>query len=184
MPKLPDIRSIYDKLPMSLGGMWIRGHRMTERILMALNYKQLACPSCSHRFHGNFSMSDIPELKRQSQMHTIAIKLKSMKEKYIAVENRDKHAKTDPDYFVYLYQPHTGAAPEYPFSLTSQDGSASTEANVRVETKITITGSPSAVHQGVKDPPHPSVVPVLEQELHASGKPDQALGKNNSQAQV
>ena len=95
-----------------VGAIWIKNWKLRDSITQFLGQSLVVCSHCHEESHIEI---DENALNQALKAHTLAIKVKSLKEKFIAIENTRKKKPTQPDYFLHVYQTHTGAAPAYPF---------------------------------------------------------------------
>ena len=86
------------------GAIWIRGMRFRERIVKVFR-----------KYSVELREEDIKYIF--DACHTLAIKINVQKEKYIAIPNNKKNKPRQPDYYIHLYQTHTGAAPLPPWNV-------------------------------------------------------------------
>lgn len=97
--------------------MWVKDHKLREAVADYMNGLHLSCKECNHPVQIQVSADGITSILRGRTMY---IKVNSMKEKFIAIENKKKRNSSTsdnlaPDYLIHLYQTHTGATPSYPF---------------------------------------------------------------------
>ncbi len=102
-----------------VGAIWIRGWNLRERVKKMFE---------AH--HVQIEESKLDEIFQTN--HTLSVKVTSLREKFIAIENKRKRAVecncrvisgkkklcnkcSNPDYFLHIYQEYTGAAPVFPF---------------------------------------------------------------------
>ena len=95
-----------------VGAIWVKDFKLRESICEFLNRLKPVCEHC----HQLLSLEiDEPGLQQAIRSHTLSVKVKPLKEKFIAIENTRKRTATQPDYFLHVYQAYTGASPSYPF---------------------------------------------------------------------
>ena len=101
------------------GAVWIRGYNLKQKIRHVMG-------DAFEKRGVKFTPQEFDECWKQIRevSHTLAIKINEYKPKYIAIENKSKTRREQPDYFVHEYQSHTGAAPQYPFSNRAAVGTA------------------------------------------------------------
>ena len=94
------------------GAIWARDFNLRTTLADFFSKKEHKCPKCTHEFTERVSESEITPL---TVPHTLSVKVSILKEKFIAIRNTKKMEKRQPDYFLHVYQTHTGSAPIYPF---------------------------------------------------------------------
>ena len=99
----------HQKLDAPAGAVWIRGFKLKERISQTFT-----------KYGVKLKDEDIQFIFGAS--HTLSVKINEDKKKYIAIENRSKRAASQPDYFIHVYQLHTGAAPVHPWGVKVEGG--------------------------------------------------------------
>ena len=95
-----------------VGAIWAKNWKLLDSLTRFLGQTKAQCSFCHQ-----VSVIEIDQkaLNEAIKAHTLAVKVKILKEKFIAVQNTRKKSPTQPDYFIHVYQTHTGAAPSYPF---------------------------------------------------------------------
>ena len=93
-----------------VGAIWIKNWKLKDSIIRFIEEKR--CSHCQSAYE-----VDVEGLNEAVKAHTLAVKVKSLKEKFLAIENTRKKDPKQPDYFLHVYQTHTGAAPSYPFGI-------------------------------------------------------------------
>ena len=101
------------------GAIWVKNYKLRKTIANFVGTRDLECPKCHSHFQDDLSESEEQDLNETVINHVMTVKLKSVREKFIAIYNPKKSLSTHPDYFLYVYQAYTGAPAVYPFSNTS-----------------------------------------------------------------
>lgn len=97
-----------------VGAIWVKNFKLHESIREFVEAIRPICERC----HATGSITfDSRSLNDAIKAHTMAVKVKSLKAKFIAIENSRKREPTQPDYFLHVYQTHTGATASYPFRV-------------------------------------------------------------------
>jgi len=104
------------KLTQPIGAIWIR-NRVRRFAIREILSEVFEVSTSDPRIQ--VAVSKIEDYKT-----TLAVKVNSLKEKYIAIQNRSKTVKTQPDFFLHVYQTHTGAAPVPAFQAGTSRGPA------------------------------------------------------------
>lgn len=103
-----------------VGAIWIRGERLKDKVRQIFGEKEVECPNCQTTIGVTISESEVSEVWHMG--HTMAVKVNSQKEKHIAIPNYKKTTKTQPDYFMHVYQENTGATPAAPWGKNTALG--------------------------------------------------------------
>lgn len=82
-----------------VGAVWLKDWNLRHAIAAAFQKKGIT-----------ISEEEVSRIVRDTP-HTMAVKVNFYREKYIGIQNGQKSSHTDPDYFLWVYQTHTGAAP-------------------------------------------------------------------------
>lgn len=97
-----------------VGAIWVKNWKLRDSIISFFKGQHQVCRGCGEEVSVEF---DEAALQEALKAHTLAVKVKILKEKFIAIENTRKRVPTQPDYFLHVYQTHTGADPTYPFGV-------------------------------------------------------------------
>ncbi len=138
-----------------VGAVWVRGNKLKNNIRDAfinmLNEHQV-----------KFSTDEVDKLLSVSMVpHTLSVKVntyldegtgerKEIKEKFIAIQNRNKKRDTQPDYFLHTYQTHTGATPEYPWGYPGSKGTEISVENIGSDGDVREDGGEQSEKTGVQ----------------------------------
>ena len=112
------------------GAIWIKNFKMRKAISNFISTRSIECPKCHCHFQDDLNNSQEQDLNETIVNHVMTVKLKAVREKFIAIYNPKKSLSTHPDYFMYVYQAYTGAPSVYPFSHSSSSS----------ENRTTVTG--------------------------------------------
>src|SRR3990167_5372199 len=103
------------------GAIWVKNYKLRQSIANYISTRNIECTKCHHHFQADMSNVEEQELNETITNHVMTVKLKSVREKFIAIFNPRKSLSTHPDYLLYVYQAYTGAPSVYPFSNASSD---------------------------------------------------------------
>ena len=103
-----------------VGAIWVKNWKLMDSLRNFLNTVTPICKNCHEP--GTLEFSE-KQLNEAIKAHTLAVKVKVLKEKFIAIENTRKHTPKQPDYFLHVYQTHTGAAVSSPFGDSKAEDS-------------------------------------------------------------
>ena len=115
--------------PVPHGAIWVKNFKLRQSISNFISTRSVECPKCKSHFQDNLSESDEVELNDTIVNHVMTVKVKALREKFIAIFNPRKSVSTHPDYFLYVYQAYTGANSVYPFAPNSTNTTHGTVAS-------------------------------------------------------
>lgn len=98
------------------GAIWVKNFKLRASISAFISTRDLECPGCKHHYQDELDEIEEGELNETIVNHVMTVKIKTVREKYIALYNPKKSLSTHPDYFLYVYQAFTGAPAVYPFN--------------------------------------------------------------------
>ena len=112
------------------GAIWIHGWRLKRNLERILKEKGITLSE--QELNSVFTVG-----------HTLSVKVNYYREKYIAVANNFKSRDTEPDYFLHVYQTHTGSAPIYPRRTgpPSPDGGIQDQVSTGTDGQVDTTWS-------------------------------------------
>ena len=131
-------------LPVPIGAIWIRGWNLRQRIKKMFEDYNLTIKD-----------DELDEVLKSN--HTLAVKVNTNVEKFIALQNKKKDSAyckcksfgsnrrvcpkcQQPDYFIHVYQSHTGAAPMDHFRASSSIGQEGEEIQPTLGTNDLLGG--------------------------------------------
>ena len=116
-----------------VGAIWVKDFKLRESLSEFINQLKPICDNC----HCLINLEiDEPGFKKAIKPNVLHVKIRQVqvppsesglektfktgqkvdvREKFIAIENTRKKTPTQPDYFLHIYQAHTGASVSYPF---------------------------------------------------------------------
>lgn len=106
------------------GAIWVKNFKLRQSVSNFISTRDLECPNCRHHFQLDLSEPEEESLNEAIVNHVMTVKIRSMREKYIAIFNPKKSLSTHPDYFLHVYQAFTGAPAVYPFTTKESDGTS------------------------------------------------------------
>jgi len=101
------------------GAIWVKNFKLRDSISNFISTRNIECPKCKCHFQDDLDEIEQGELNETIINHVMTVKLKTVREKFIAIYNPKKSLSTHPDYFLYVYQAYTGAPAVYPFTTTT-----------------------------------------------------------------
>lgn len=104
------------------GGIWVKNFKLKKAVSDFVSTMDIDCPKCHTHFQHTMSEAQEADLNEALVNHVLVVKVRSLREKHIAIFNPKKCLSTHPDYFLYVYQAYTGAPAVYPFSTEKPDG--------------------------------------------------------------
>ena len=104
------------------GAIWVKNFKLRKAIADFISTMDVGCPKCTHHFQPTLSPNQEEDLNETVINHVMTVKIKAMREKYIAIFNPKKCLSTHPDYYLYVYQAFTGAPSVYPFNDKASQG--------------------------------------------------------------
>ena|SRR3990167_7701262 len=128
------------------GAIWVKNFKLRQSIGNFISTKSVECPKCRNHFQDRLNEVQEEELNEVIVNHVMTVKLKVLREKFIAIYNPRKSLSTHPDYFLYVYQAHTGAPSVYPFSNTI---SSTTQGNSGLAQGISRTEADKNMATGI-----------------------------------
>ena len=130
-----------------IGAIWVKDFKLRDSLSEFINNLKPICENCHQLIHLEI---DEPGFKKAIKPNVLHVKIRQVqvppsesgldktfktgenvkvREKFIAIENTRKKTSTQPDYFLHIYQTHTGAAVSNPF------GAKETTTQVRYDSK-------------------------------------------------
>ena len=98
------------------GAIWVKNYRLRKNISNFISTRNIECPKCRAHFQDELTETQEADLNETVVNHVMTVKIKAMREKYIAIYNPKASLSTHPSYFLYVYQAYTGAPSVYPFT--------------------------------------------------------------------
>ena len=108
------------------GAIWVKNFKLRQSISNFIATRALECPRCKHHYQDDLSETQEDSLNETITNHVMKVKIRSMREKYIAIYNPKASLPTHPNYFLYVYQAFTGAPAVYPFTSKEPFGTSRT----------------------------------------------------------
>lgn len=103
------------------GAIWVKNYKLRQSIGNFISTRNVECNKCHSHFQSDLSEVEEQELNDVIVNHVMTVKLKAVREKFIAIFNPKKSLSTHPDFFLYVYQAYTGAPSVYPFPNASTE---------------------------------------------------------------
>lgn len=128
------------------GAIWVKNFKLRASISNFLSTRNIECPSCHSHFQDDLSEIEEESLNEAIVNHVLMVKVKALREKFIAIYNPRKSLSTHPDYFLHVYQAYTGAASVSPFAPSTSNASEG-----RVETTGRLEPSATSTHHSTGD---------------------------------
>ena len=138
--------------PIPQGAIWVKNYKLRQSVATFISTKDVECPECHHHFNDVLSETQEAELYDTIVNQVMTVKIKILREKFIAISNTRKVVSTHPDYFLYVYQTHTGAPAVYPFASSTSKGKVGESTNSTVANFQEISDRPANVSVGISVP--------------------------------
>lgn len=113
------------------GAIWVKNFKLRQSVSNFISTRSMECPACKCHFQADLSEPEEEELNETLVNHIMTVKVKALREKFIAIYNPRQSLSTHPSYFLYVYQAYTGASSVYPFASSSTNEATGTVASTQ-----------------------------------------------------